>query len=1089
MGNSLVRSTLLLAALVFAGAAGAQVVAVPRTGKGDFGIASQAIANTVSLDTVNGVTATLGANGNGVLTAVGTLPTGIGLNPITGEINTTISTPVGTYTFQYQLCEAGNPTNCAVATDTVTVTNSVVIAVPESGQADFGIASQPILNVAANDSVNGAPAVLGPGGNAVVQAVGPPWQPGIALTPSTGAISTTIAVPVGSYQVQYEVCDLNVPKNCNATTDTITVINSVINPVPDTGTADFGIGSQPVANVAANDMVNGAPAVLGPGGNAVVQAVGTWPPGIVLTPSTGAISTSSSVPAGSYSVSYKLCDLNTPKNCATTTDTVNVITASIQPLPDSGSVAAGVAGTPIANVVANDTVDGQPAKLGPGGNAKITTVGTLPTGFALNGKTGAVTTSASVAPGVYDFSYELCDLNVPANCASAEDEVTVTATVIANRDIGKAIAGLASTAVVNVVGNDTINGQKARLVTSPNASVAQVGAWPAGIALNPSTGAITVAGTVLAGTYNVTYQLCQLGTQNCAMAPDIVTVYPPVTITAVAGSSIVNSSTPTLAIGNVAAHDFVGGSPVTLGSAANAVLAQAGAAWPAGITLNPTTGGVTVAPGTPAGTYPLQYQLCDLNTPPNCATAASNVTVLQPVNEVSVSPYMTGDLEFDWARDGLFCQACNYGIGNSQVNWTDRNNNLWVSNVDPNTGVFTPVSGKGTGVPVDTTAFFWQDWGNGPEWAFSTPPGATNPVSQLVYSRYAPGDAAIWQYTGAGIASLNLVNGTPTWVPAFLPGAYQHLRNDTVLPEASQCPSDPVAYALFTNVAFNTMYTEPVATTVGTAPTLTPFGNYANSIGERFVSCTTWLTFQGDVQIGTNTLQQVFWYDRSTGAQATQLTSDPTTKQRSLMFRAPEYGGQYVLITMAADDQIQVYLQTGTQANGAPSLTLVNTIYSPDPAEPWMFDPKIFIHCTAANPTCATYVAVALAPVVNSEYGETVPNGLAVMNIDPVNPMFNILVPAAKLPATQRFDPKYFITGNNGPVIYYDALLANTATQPYQDLGVYLVNMQLGPPAGPCVGSSAHEGLNPTWPNCTPGVPPGAPAAGYGPPRPHPLRR
>ena len=53
------------------------------------------------------------------------------------------------------------------------------------------------------------------------------------------------------------------------------------------------------------------------------------------------------------------------------------------------------------------------------------------------------------------------------------------------------------------------------------------------------------------------------------------------------------------------------------------------------------------------------------------------------------------------------------------------------------------------------------------------------------------------------------------------------------------------------------MFTEPVSGAAGTEPTLTPFGNTAHGIGERWVPCTTWLTFQGDVVIGDQTLQQV----------------------------------------------------------------------------------------------------------------------------------------------------------------------------------------------------------------------------------------
>jgi hypothetical protein len=44
--------------------------------------------------------------------------------------------------------------------------------------------------------------------------------------------------------------------------------SQTVAPVPETGVADAGIASRPIANVAANDTVNGAPATLGASGNA-----------------------------------------------------------------------------------------------------------------------------------------------------------------------------------------------------------------------------------------------------------------------------------------------------------------------------------------------------------------------------------------------------------------------------------------------------------------------------------------------------------------------------------------------------------------------------------------------------------------------------------------------------------------------------------------------------------------------------------------------------------------------------------------------------------------------------------------------------
>jgi hypothetical protein len=1055
----------------------AQVVANPDTGTADAGIASRPITNVAANDTVNGAQAVLGASGNATVSEANTWPTGIALDPTTGNVSTTKAVTAGVYnTLEYQLCDKNSPPDCTTTTDTVTVINSSIVANSTSGTADAGIASRPIANVSATDTVNGAPVVLGNGGNATVKEANT-WPTGIALTPSSGAVSTTMAVTAGVYNnLQYSLCDLNVPANCATATDTVTVINSSIVANPLSGTADAGIASLPIANVSATDTVNGAAVVLGNGGNATVKEANTWPTGIALTPATGAVSTTKAVLTGVYdNLQYSLCDLNVPAHCSTATDTVTIITASILANPVNGTAAGGVGSMPIPNVVAGDTVNGAPATLGASGNSKVGKVGAWPAGIQLNSSTGAITVAKTVvSPYTYDFQYLLCDLNVPANCASGDVQIVVTSAVVANPDAGTAVAGKASTPVKNVASNDTIKGAQARLQTSPNATVAPVGTWPTGISLNTTTGAVTTTTAAVPGLYDqLQYNLCELSAPTvCALGTVTITVDSAISLATVAGSAVFGVGSN--AIGNVVANETVNGAAATLGSSGNATIAAVNT-WPAGITLNATTGAVSIASSVAAGSYTLQYQVCDKNTPPDCNIGSLNVLVTQPFSEVLASQYAVGDIEFDWARDGLYCASCNFGMTNSQVNWTDRNNNLWVSGINHATGAWVPLSGQET--LVDTaapTSFFWQDWGNGPEWAFSTPVAGQNPISQLVYTGYAANEQATWEYAGAAMATLTAAS---TWSTTFLPKDYYPVLFNTNLPLASQCPSDPVAYAVFENLATPTvMYTEPVSTTAS-GPTATPFGYYANGIGERFVPCandsnnpaegTRWLTFQGDVTIGTNTLQQVFWYDMDTQA-VQQLTFDPTTKQRAVLFKAPDFpnasgNAQYVLMTLAADMEIQIYLQNGSYPNGAPLMQLVNTIYSPDPVEPYMFDPKAFIHCSAVHPQCATYVVMGLSEVANSQQTETQPNGLGVTSINPSTPMFEVLATAESSPPTQRLDPKFFITSEYGPMVYYAKMNALTATQPYSELGIYYINMQLGAPFGPCVGSSAEEGLNPTW--------------------------
>jgi hypothetical protein len=470
--------------------------------------------------------------------------------------------------------------------------------------------------------------------------------------------------------------------------------------------------------------------------------------------------------------------------------------------------------------------------------------------------------------------------------------------------------------------------------------------------------------------------------------------------------------------------------------------------------------------------------------------------------EVQASSNVIGDVEFDWGRDGLYCPTCNFGAGNARFNWTDRANNLWLGNIDPVAGLFNPALGQS--VNVDTTAFFWSDWGNGPEWAFYTPPNVTPtppPVSQLVYTRYAAGQPATAAYAGAAFAQQTKTNNGG-WQVGFLPGAIYTPSNggagNSSLPEASQCLTDPVALVVYKNLATPTqMFTEQVNNQVGTAPTLTPFGAIANGIGERFVPCSNswvnpatgqsgagnWLTFQGNaVYSNPNTppteIQQVFWYNVQTQT-LKQLTGDPTTKQRASMWLSPEFTDaaghpQWVLFALAAGTQLRIYLVTGFNSDGSPVLEEFNTILSPEAAEPFIFDPKPFVHCSGPVPAgaftnCQTYIVYAVTSQSGSQQGISIGNGLAVANINPANQYNQLLVSglnANGLPQFQRLDPKYYITSQNGPQVYYDKIQVLSKYTAYTNEGTYTINMGLGAPSGPCVGSSAEGGLLPHFPNC-----------------------
>ena len=79
------------------------------------------VLNVVSNDTIDGITPTAF---NLALAAGSTLPSGLTFNTSTGAVEVLQNTLTGTYSFDYELCQQGQPTNCDIATVTINVTNA-----------------------------------------------------------------------------------------------------------------------------------------------------------------------------------------------------------------------------------------------------------------------------------------------------------------------------------------------------------------------------------------------------------------------------------------------------------------------------------------------------------------------------------------------------------------------------------------------------------------------------------------------------------------------------------------------------------------------------------------------------------------------------------------------------------------------------------------------------------------------------------------------------------------------------------------------------------------------------------------------------
>lgn len=238
---------------------------------------------------------------------------GVTLDTATGTIAVAATTPAGTYTIGYRICETLNPANCDDATITVEVDPAAMDAVDDAPAAVNGMTGEPNAgNAFANDTLNGAPvSVLAISASIVT----PASHGGVTLDTSDGTISIAASTPSGTYTIVYRVCELLNPANCDDATITIQVDQAVIDAVDDTvpGVVDTANALTNVVNVLNDDTLNGAAATIG---DVTVSANGPLPAGFTLQMH-GGVDIAQGTPSGPYTFGYRICEILNPANCDT----------------------------------------------------------------------------------------------------------------------------------------------------------------------------------------------------------------------------------------------------------------------------------------------------------------------------------------------------------------------------------------------------------------------------------------------------------------------------------------------------------------------------------------------------------------------------------------------------------------------------------------------------------------------------------------------------------------------------------------------------------------------------------------------------
>ena len=191
------------------------------------------------------------------------------------------------------------------------------------------------------------------------------------------------------------------------------------------------------------------------------------------------------------------------------------------------------------------------------------------------------------------------------------------------------MSGVDGGVTTSVLASDMLNGAP----VDPADITLTVGAFDPELTLDPDTGLITVAAGTPAGTYTVEYTICEdLNPSNCATVTETVVVEQ-APITATPETFPVVSGTDGGVTTSVLASDMLNGAPVDPAD----ITLTVGASDPE-LTLDPDTGLITVAAGTPAGIYTVEYTICEDLNPANCATVTETVTVELCLLYTSPSP-------------------------------------------------------------------------------------------------------------------------------------------------------------------------------------------------------------------------------------------------------------------------------------------------------------------------------------------------------------------------------------------------------------------------------------------------------------------
>ena len=445
-------------------------------------------------------------------------------------------------------------------------------------------------------------------------------------------------------------------------------------------------GSGTPYNILTNDKLYGNGATTS---NVTISEV-TPNANVKIDTATGQVKVQPNTPAGTYTVTYRICDKNISTACSNIATVKVKVTSTIDAVDDPEVSVPRTGGT--VSILTNDTLNGNPATTS---NVTITVTndGGL-TGVTVD-STGKLVVPNNTTPGTYTITYKICD-KLDANvCDTATAKIKVPSVIDAVDDPEVSVPRTGGT--VSILTNDTLNGNPA---TTSNVTITVTNdGGLTGLTVD-STGKLVVPNNTTPGTYTITYKICDkanLGVCDTAVVKIKVTG---TTSTIDAVDDGEKTLPRTGGIVEVLTNDTLNGSPATKDNVTVAIDNNGGLT---GLTVN-GDGKLVVPNNTTPNTYTVTYKICDKANLGVCDTAVVKIiivtgSVIDAVNDPDVTMPRTGGNINILSNDTLNGNPATKD--NVRITIED-NDGLTVLMIDPDTGFLVVPNNAPVGVYMVT---------------------------------------------------------------------------------------------------------------------------------------------------------------------------------------------------------------------------------------------------------------------------------------------------------------------------------------------------------------------------------------------------